>query len=461
MVAIGDHFAHAGSIVFLVDDAAPGRCLTWSRRSRQITACKRDFPMNAEALKRDVCAAIDTMASELIAVSHYIHENPELNFKEFKSSARLQQAVKAQGLPVTSGAYNCKTGYESEFGKNGAPVVAILSEYDALPGIGHSCGHNVIGAAGLGAALGLAKLGNNLPGRVRYLGTPAEEGGGGKEVMAQAGAFNGVDAAMMVHSSGFDIETMPCLALTQVDVIYHGLSSHASAMPHRGLNALDAVVLAYQGIAALRQHIRPTERIHGIITDGGQAANIVPERAAAHFLVRAENAGVLMKLKQRVHGCLEAGAMATGVRAEINWSMADYLDLKTSWPIARCYRANAEKLGRVFMEMDQLAAGTAGSTDMGNVSYRVPSIHPMIAIAPANVVIHNPEFARWAKSDRGDKGVIDGAKAMAMTAIDFFCDPGLRDAARKLFEESGADASLASGSFRTDGKVFAAGCACC
>lgn len=416
--------------------------------------------MNAQTLKRDVSAAIDAMAPTLIAVSHFIHDNPELNFKEYKSSARLQQAVRDAGLTVTGGAYGCETGYESEFGKAGAPLVAILSEYDALPGIGHACGHNVIGSAGLGAALGLAKLGAALPGRVRYLGTPAEEGGGGKEVMAQHGAFKGVDAAMMVHSSGFDIETMPCLALTQVDVIYHGQSAHASAMPHRGLNALDAVVLAYQGIAALRQHIRPTERIHGIITDGGQAANIVPERAAAHFLVRAENAKDLAKLKQRVHGCLEAGALATGVRAEINWAKADYLDLKTAWPLAKSYRANAEMLGRQFVEMEQLPAGTAGSTDMGNVSYRVPSIHPMIAIAPMNVVIHNPEFTRWAKSDRGDKGVIDGAKAMAMTAIDFFCDADLRKRTAEGFAESGGG-EAPNGTFRTDGKVFAAGCGCC
>lgn len=419
--------------------------------------------MDVDALKREACAAIDAMRSQLIDVSHYIHANPELAFREVKAAARLSEEVEKAGLPIERGAFGVKTAYASQFGRDTGPTVAILSEYDALPGIGHACGHNVIATIGLGAALGLAKLGVNLPGRVRYLGTPAEEGGGGKEYMAQRGAFDDVTAAMMVHSSGHDMETMPCIAVATVDVVYTGVASHASAMPHRGVNALDALVLAYQGIAALRQHIKHTERLHGIITDGGQAANIVPMRAAGHWMVRAADAKDLARLKKRVEGCLQAGAFATGASVEINWAAVDYLDLKTNWPIAGAYKKNAESLGRTFLDLRNLPPGSAGSTDMGNVSHRVPSIHPMIAVGPPDVVIHNPAFAAHAASPKGDQAAIDGAKALAMTAIDIFCDATLRDSAKAAFDTDSdqSDAALKS-AFNPNGRMEAVGgCGCC
>jgi amidohydrolase len=418
--------------------------------------------MNVEALKRDACAAIDAMRPKLIAVSHYIHGNPELAFREDKAAARLVAEVQAADLPVEAGAFGIGTAYASEFGRTGGATVGILSEYDALPGIGHACGHNVIAAIGLGAALGLGKLGAALPGRVRYLGTPAEEAGGGKEYMAQKGAFDGLDAAMMVHSAGYDVETMTCIAIATVDVVYTGVPAHASAMPHRGINALDALVIAYQGIAALRQHIRQTERLHGIITDGGQAANIVPMRAAGQWFVRAANATDLARLKKRVEGCFQAGAFATGATAEISWAAVDYLDMKTSWPIAGAYRRNAESLGRTFLELGDLPASSAGSTDMGNVSHRVPSIHPMIAVGPANAVIHHPDFAAHAVSAKGDQAVIDGAKALAMTSIDIFCDSALREDARARFESNAADSRDALlSAFNPNGRMEAiGGCGC-
>ncbi|NWH09362.1 MAG: M20 family metallopeptidase [Alphaproteobacteria bacterium] len=419
--------------------------------------------MDVTGLKRDACAAIDAMAGELLSVSHDIHANPELNFAERFAAKRLGAAVTAHGLPLVESAYFLETAFMSEFGRpEPQPTIAILSEYDALPGIGHACGHNIIASAGLGAILGLSKLQERLPGRIRYLGTPAEEGGGGKELMAQAGAFEGLDAAMMVHPSSVELVTMPCLALSNLWVTYHGLSAHASAMPHRGINALDALVAAYQAIAALRQHIKPTERIHGIITDGGQAPNIVPEKASGYFLVRAHDARDLAALKKRVQGCFEAGAAATGARLEMSWGKVDYLDLKTSWPMAHAYKRNAEALGRSFLPLEKLPPGLAGSTDMGNISYRVPSIHPMIAVAPPDVVIHNPEFTAWAKSDRGDKAVIDGAKAMAMTALDLLCDDALRGQTRAEFEASGQDSrAVANAAFHTDGRLATAGCGCC
>ena len=273
---------------------------------------------------------------------------------------------------------DCKTAYAAEFGKGSGPTIAILSEYDALPGIGHACGHNIIATAGFGAAMALSKLNGRLPGRVRYLGTPAEERYGGKEIMAREGAFDGVDAAMMIHPSNLNLITMPCIA-----IVGCGQRSITAAprMPppcrYRGLNALDAVVTAYQSIAQLRQHIKNTERIHGIITDGGLAPNIVPERAACRFYVRAVDAHELAQLKPRVQACFEAGALATGCRVETKWGETDYLDLKTNWPMAESYERNAKALGLEFFPMKDLPPGYAGSTDMGNVSHRVPSIHPM------------------------------------------------------------------------------------
>ncbi len=342
--------------------------------------------------------------------------------------------MEAHGLPVQREAFGLKTAYVSEFGNDGSPAIAILSEYDALPGVGHACGHNIIATSGLGAALALAKLEAKLPGRVRYLGTPAEERFGGKELMAQAGAFERLDAAMMMHPASLDLTTMPCIAISEVEATYLGRAAHAAAMPYRGLNALDAVVTAYQTIAQLRQHIRQTERIHGIITDGGLAANIVPERAGCRFYVRAADIHQLAELKKRVQACFEAGALATGCKLELKWGNTDYLDLKTNWPMAGAFEQNAVALGREFFPVKEIPPGFAGSTDMGNVSHRVASIHPMFAVAPANVIIHNAEFAKWAASEKGDVAVLDGAKAMAQTALDLMFDAPLRERVKTDFE---------------------------
>ena len=390
--------------------------------------------MSLEALKKNVASAVDAMAAELLSLSHAIHQEPELALNEFKAAEGLTAAVEAHDLPVQREAFGLKTAYVSEFGIADGPEIAILSEYDALPGIGHACGHNIIATSGLGAALALAKLGAKLPGRVRYLGTPAEERFGGKEIMARSGAFDRLDAAMMMHPSNLDLATMPCIAISEVEATYYGRAAHAGAMPHCGLNALDAVVSAYQTIAQLRQHIRQSERIHGIITDGGLAANIVPEKAACRFYVRAGDIHELMKLKARVQACFEAGALATGCRLEAQWGKTDYLDLKTNWPMAGAFERNATTLGREFFPVKEIPPGFAGSTDMGNVSHRVPSIHPMFAVAPAGVIIHNAEFATWAASEKGDMAVIDGAKALAQTALDLMCDTELAERVKSDFD---------------------------
>ncbi|HKA16475.1 MAG TPA: M20 family metallopeptidase [Myxococcota bacterium] len=390
-----------------------------------------------ESRKEEVCEAVDRMRGDLLRLSREIHAHPELAFEERFASARLVAALRGAGLAVTEGAYGLATAFAAEFGAPAGPRVAVLAEYDALPEIGHACGHNLIAVAGVGAGIALASLGARLPGRVRVLGTPAEERGCGKELMAREGALADVDAAMMIHPSSINLVNMPCVCMAELDVVYRGQAAHAAAMPERGINALDALVLAYQGIAALRQHIRPTERIHGIFTDGGQAPNVVPERAAGRFYVRAATRSELEALKPRVEGCFHAGAAATGADLELRWGEADYLDIRFNEPLASAFRANAERLGRQFFPYDKLPAGLQGSTDMGNVSQRVPSIHPMLAASPPHCTIHNAEFAKWAGSEMGDAAAIDGAKALAMTALDFLADADLRDRTRACFGAGG------------------------
>lgn len=385
-------------------------------------------------LNQAITAAIDAAANELLEISHAIHAHPELAFQERYACGRLRDSLTGHGLPVRTDVYTLETALESEFTGGSGPRVALLAEYDALPGIGHACGHNIIATAALGAMLGLSAVAARLPGTVRLLGTPAEEKGGGKELMARAGAFDGVDAALMIHPAGVNLTAMPCICVAEVEVIYHGRAAHASAMPHRGINALDGLLLAYQAISNLRQHIRDNERIHGIITDGGQAPNIVPERAAGEFFVRAANEKALAALKPRVQACFEAGAKGSGCEVEIRWAGVDYLDLNTNQPLSETFQRHGEALGRKFLSPDNL--GGAGSTDMGNVSYRVPSIHPMLASAPPNVVIHHPDFARWAASEMGDRAVLDGAKALALTAAEYLCSADLQARTRKAFEVS-------------------------
>jgi len=418
--------------------------------------------MSLELLKKDVAAAVDALRDELLSLSHAIHAEPELALQEFKAAERLADGVANHDIAVSREAFGLKTSYVAEFGSERGPNIAILSEYDALPGIGHACGHNIIATSGYGAAIALSKLGARLPGRVRYLGTPAEERFGGKEIMAREGAFERTDAAMMMHPSNLNLITMPCIAIAEVEAIYFGRAAHASAMPYRGLNALDAVVTAYQSIAQLRQHIRNTERIHGIITEGGLAANIVPERAGCRFYVRAADSHELAPLKARVQACFEAGAIATGCKLELKWGDCDYLDLKTNWPMAQAFEKNAAALGREFVAASSLPPGYAGSTDMGNISHRVPSIHPMLSVAPPGVIIHNPEFTRWAASEKGDEAVIEGAKSLAMTALDIMSDAGLLKAARADFDATAqfSKSSLAKSREPVAHAHAHAGCGC-
>jgi amidohydrolase len=389
--------------------------------------------MTVEDVKQQICERVDGERDALVELSARIHAHPELKFEEHRAASWVADYLESAGFAVERGAFGLPTAVAARLG-NRRPRIAILCEYDALPGIGHGCGHNVIAAAGAGAGAALARLIGSLGGSLVVFGTPAEEGGGGKILMADKGAFADVDAALMVHPAGMDLPAMNVLAVSQVEVEYRGRASHASAFPHRGVNALDALVTAYNAIAQLRQHIRATERIHGIVTDGGQAPNIVPERAAGVFYIRAATARHLASLKRRVEGCFNAGALATGAEMHLRTVSADYSDMDTNGPLADAYAANMRILGRTVTALSEVPAAVAGSTDMGNVSKLVPAIHPMIAVSPPHVVLHSQEFARWAGSDDGHRAVIDGAKALAMTAADVLMNPDLRAAAQAAFE---------------------------
>ncbi len=383
--------------------------------------------------KAQVSATVDAMASELVAVSHEIHAQPELGYSEVFASGRLASALVDGGLEVEHPAFGIATAFAARAGAAG-PEVVVCCEYDALPGIGHGCAHNVIAAMGLGAGLALARVVEGCRGRLLVLGTPAEElNGGGKIRLLERGAFAEAAVAMMAHPEAGDVERVPYLANDLLEVTFHGAAAHASSSPWKGVNALDALVLGYTGIAALRQHIRSDEKLHGIITDGGQAENIVPERAAGRFRVRAANARRLEALKPRALACFEGAATQTGARLEARW-LGGYADLRSNRTLARAYRANGEALGRRFVEPALVPASVAGSTDMGNVSKVVPSIHPAIGAFPLGTPGHSVELATQAVLPAADRAVLDGAKALAMTAVDVWLRPAVLEDIRSEFE---------------------------
>ncbi len=386
-----------------------------------------------DELKAVACGYIDAAARELIEVSHAIHANPELNYAEHFAHDLLTSTIEGRGLSTTRHAYGVDTGFSASAGIAG-PTVAVLCEYDALPGIGHACGHNIIAASGLGAGLAAAAVAERAGGTLRLLGTPAEEGGGGKILMARNGAFDGVDAAMMIHPADADLICMNTVALQEFAAHYSGRAAHAAAAPWEGRNALDAAVLGYVNVAALRQHIRPTERVHGVFIKGGDKANIVPAKTETSWIVRSTTIETLQPLKQRVVACLEGAASACGCTMSTEWNDVVYADMIDNQPMVAAYVANAAALGRRVADPRQVNKAIIGSTDMGNVSYLVPSIHPMIQVAPDGVAIHTEDFARWARSPDGDTAVIDGAKIMAMTVIDLWMGEGLLCAARNDFE---------------------------
>ena len=391
----------------------------------------------SEDVRAAVTASVQRLGDDLVALSHDVHAHPELGYAEHHAAAAVAALLDRHGHDAEVGAYGLATAVRARVG-TGRPRVAVLAEYDALPGIGHACGHNVICATAVGAFLAAAEVIADADGSVELIGTPAEEGGGGKELIAQAGGFDEIDAVVMLHPAGFEAAEHPWIGVRTVDVTYRGLAAHAAAMPFMGRNALDAAVAAYQGMAQLRQHMLPTDRVHGIITDGGQKPNIVPERAALTFYLRSAKPETLAVLTQRATDVFEAAAAMTGTTVELGWDPTPvYLPVRSNHSLARRWATNMAERGRRSLPQGIIPEALTGSTDLGNVSVRVPAIHPTLEIAPAGVTIHSPEFALHAVSAAADKGVLDGAAGLALTAIDFLTDDQLRADVAEEFERAG------------------------
>jgi amidohydrolase len=381
--------------------------------------------------KTQATAEIDKRANELRDIALRIHANPELAFQEFQAAGWLTEYLGQNGFTVQRDIHDMPTAFEASYG-SGRPAIAFLAEYDALPDIGHACGHNLIATASVGAALGVKKVIDRLGGSVLVIGTPAEEVHGGKALMADRGAFRGLDAAMLVHPDNADTATAYALACQGIDVEFIGKPAHAAARPDAGINALEAMLISFAAINSLRQHIRSTARIHGIITDGGQAANIVPEHSAGSFLVRARDDAYLNELKEKVLNCFVAGATATGAELKYKWDEAKYATMRNNLQMARLFQQNMQKLGRNPLLTEE--GDAFGSTDMGNVSHLVPAIHPYVAIGQG-ASIHTREFATASASEEGMKGMLDSAKAMAMTAVDLLADRAIIDKVKADFEQ--------------------------
>lgn len=386
--------------------------------------------------RAQVTGAVDGRRDELIALSHAIHGDAEIGFEEHTSSRRVAEALAAGGFDVQHGACDLDTAVIATAG-SGPLTVAICAEYDALPGIGHACGHNIIAAAAVGAGLALAEVADELGITVRVLGTPSEEGGGGKVLMLERGAFDGCNAAMMVHPSPLESAIMPCLAVQHFDVRYLGRSSHASAFPQLGINAADALTVAQVAIGLLRQHIRPTDRIHGIVTDGGDAPNIVPERTAGQWYVRAATLEQLYELYPRVQRCFEAGALATGAEVVFDEPGPAYSEFRHDHDLVEVWTREATAIGRVFPD-EPLDESLAGSTDMANVSLAMPTIHPMMAIDSGDAVNHQPGFTAACITASADRAVRDGALGMARTVVAMAEDERLRSRLLSFRYDSGA-----------------------
>jgi amidohydrolase len=376
-------------------------------------------------LRGVVTAAIDGRRDELVALSHAVHADAEIAYEEHLSSARVAAALEAAGFEVDKGVAGLPTAFVATAG-SGPLHLGICAEYDALPGIGHACGHNIIAAAAVGAGIALADVADDLGLTVTVLGTPAEEGGAGKIHMMNGGAFNGLHAAMMVHPSPVESSTFHCLAVQHLDVRYRGRSAHASAYPELGINAADALTVAQVAIGLLRQHIHPTDRIHGIVTDGGDAPNIVPERTAGEWSVRSATLAALQELLPKVERCFEAGAVATGAEVTVDRSRPPYSEFLHDDDLVRLYEQEATAIGRTF-DRPGTVGQLSGSTDMANVSLVMPTIHPMLRIEAGGAVNHQPGFTAACVTTDADRAVRDGALAMARTAVAMGETPAVRD----------------------------------
>ncbi|MFP6869328.1 MAG: M20 family metallopeptidase [Nitrospinota bacterium] len=396
--------------------------------------------MTLDQVKSAVCGNIDKAAPALWAISLDMHRHPETAFQEKRASAAIAQFLEDRGFRVERGVANLPTAFRAKRSAKGRnkPAVSFMAEYDALPRLGHACGHNVIAMASAGAGAALAGTLEPDKGGIQVLGTPAEEGGGGKVIMAKNGLFHRLDANMMMHPSAETRTDVNFLALAELRFRFFGKASHASVAPEKGINALDGVLATFNAISALRQHLPPGDRVHGIITEGGEAPNIVPEKASAWFYVRSLTTEGLENLVRRVSDCARGAARSAGARLRVERNPIGYAPMRVNTALASLFRKNLESLG-VF-EPDPLPPLAMGSSDVGNASQEAPTIHPEIQMVPPEVSAHTHAFAEAAGGAKGRKTLVLGAKALAMTGVDILLDKEARARVRSEFQFRGGRA---------------------
>ena len=381
-------------------------------------------------IKSRIAAAVEAIRDDVIGLSHRIHANPEPAFEEYQAATWTAEILRSNGFEVEHPAGSLKTAILATIGGRASgsapacPRIGILAEYDALPGLGHGCGHNTMAASGVGAALALAAVADDLSGEIVFLGTPAEERGSGKQIMIDDGLFEGLDAALLFHPCDRNhVESHP-LASEDVDVVFTGLQAHASSDPWRGKNALDGLITLFTSVGLWRQQLRPTSRVHGIIREGGTAANIIPERASAWFMLRSADQPYYEEMKTRFTRMCEAAAMATDTKVSVTYS-GGATTMRNNRVLAASFRANMAAYGIEDMGDDP----NAGSTDMANVSWVCPTIHPDLAICDEGVPGHSIQFRDAAVTPRADETTLLAATLIAQTAADLFLGPDLVEAA--------------------------------
>src|SRR4051794_38875306 len=375
--------------------------------------------------------AVNRRRGDLVKLSHSIHAEPELAFAEHRSCAKTQALVAERGFQITAAPGGLDTAFRADYG-SGPLVVGICAEYDALPDIGHACGHNIIAASAVGTALALAEVADELGLTVALIGTPAEEAGGGKALLLKAGTFDDVAAMVMLHPGPIDIAAARSLALSEVSVRYTGQQSHAAVAPYLGINAADAVTVAQVAIGLLRQQLAPGQMVHGIVTDGGQATNVIPGQAELRYTMRAVESESLRALEDKMAGCFAAGAIATGCEHTVDETAPAYAELAPDPWLAATFRAEMVRLGRHPVPEGSESTLPLGSTDMGNVTQVMPGIHPVVGIDAGGASIHQPAFTEAAAGPSADLAVVEGAIMLARTVVSLAETPSERDRVMEL-----------------------------
>jgi amidohydrolase len=384
--------------------------------------------MDLNETKQRVISKIESVEDELWGISTTLYENPEVAFQEHKSALYLIEVLDQAGFKVETGIGGLETAFQAvRDGKGDKPTIAFLAEYDALPELGHACGHNLIAAAAVGAGMGVAAVLDKLPGQIRVIGTPAEEGGGGKRILAEAGVFNGLDAAMMVHPASKNMVLRGSLASMRLRIEFFGKPAHAAACPEEGINALDAMIATFNNVNAQRQYLGPKDRIAGIILEGGTVANVIPDYSAADFSIRGQTEQRRDQNVEKVVACAEAAAHATGCKLKYE-VRPGYSEIIPNRIVGGLFADNLGAMGREVVLPE--ANERMGSTDMGNVSKLVPSIHPYLKVVSEKIAGHTVEFREACVTPVGRAAMMDGAKAMALTAVDLLMDPTLVENAR-------------------------------